>query len=216
MLIIPDKPKNSKKTFIHARDESPKMFENEWLDKLTRVHWTVPLLLFVPVIIYMLYKAIFLFQLSALTIIGYMLIGLFIWSFVEYFMHRFIFHYEPKNKIGQKLHFLFHGVHHDYPSDSKRLVLVPSMSIPLATGFYLLYFYIAGEVLTAPLFAGFIIGYLAYDMIHYALHHVQFDNAIWQKLKDHHMVHHFSEPDNGFGVSNNLWDVIFGTMFKKK
>ena len=87
----------------------------------------------------MLYLSIFDFKIGVLSIVGLVIFGLFIWTITEYLLHRFIFHLELKSKIGARIHFIFHGVHHDYPSDSRRLVMPPSVSIPLATLFYFLF-----------------------------------------------------------------------------
>jgi sterol desaturase/sphingolipid hydroxylase (fatty acid hydroxylase superfamily) len=115
-----------------------------------------------------------------------------------------------------KIHFIFHGVHHDYPSDSKRLVMPPSVSIPLAVLFYFLFKLILGGTLVAPFFVGFIAGYLFYDITHYAVHHFNIRNKFWLAIKKHHIRHHFENPELGFGVSSPLWDEIIGTNFPKK
>ena len=60
---------------------------------------------------------------------------------------------------------------------------------------------------------GFLFGYLVYDMIHYAVHHANFTNKYWIALKTHHLKHHFKDPDKGFGVSSQVWDVIVGSNF---
>ena len=64
--------------------------------------------------------------------------------------------------------------------------------------------------------AGFGLGYLAYDMIHYAVHHAPVRHPVFKKLQKHHMVHHYHDPEHGFGVSSVLWDKAFGTVFPKK
>src|SRR3990172_5022542 len=64
----------------------------------------------------------------------------------------------------------------------------------------------------APLFSGFIIGYLAYDLIHYATHHFPMRWGFLKFLKRYHMMHHYKTPDARFGVSSPLWDKVFGTM----
>jgi sterol desaturase/sphingolipid hydroxylase (fatty acid hydroxylase superfamily) len=63
-----------------------------------------------------------------------------------------------------------------------------------------------------PLFAGFILGYLAYDLIHYATHHFMMRKGALKFLKRYHMQHHYKTPDRRFGVSSPLWDMVFGTM----
>jgi sterol desaturase/sphingolipid hydroxylase (fatty acid hydroxylase superfamily) len=112
------------------------------------------------------------------------------------------------------MHFLLHGVHHDYPNDSKRLVMPPSVSIPLAVLFYGLFILVLGEVYTAPFLAGFLVGYICYDEIHYATHHAPMKSRFWLAIKHHHILHHFRDPERGFGVSNPAWDYVFGTAYK--
>ncbi|HEY5327432.1 MAG TPA: fatty acid hydroxylase, partial [Mucilaginibacter sp.] len=115
------------------------MFKSDLLESLSKVHFTVPLFIFIPVIIFCIYKDI-VNGMGIITFLELFILGLFVWTFTEYIMHRFVFHYMPEDKPwAQRLHFIFHGVHHDYPSDAKRLVLPPSISIPLAAGFYFLF-----------------------------------------------------------------------------
>jgi sterol desaturase/sphingolipid hydroxylase (fatty acid hydroxylase superfamily) len=204
------------KKFISNKDETVRMFRNDFLESLSKVHPAVPLIIFVPVILYMLYFSIFTLKISALSIVGLIIFGLFIWTITEYLLHRFIFHWELKSKLGARIHFIFHGVHHDYPSDSKRLVMPPSVSIPLATFFYFLFRFLIGEISINPFFAGFLIGYLFYDMTHYAVHHFNMHSKFWLAIKNHHIKHHYQSPDKGYGVSSPIWDYIFRTQFLKK
>ena len=201
------------KNFVSNKDETVRMFKSDFFESLSRVHFTVPLYIFLPIIFYFLYRSIWIFELKFLSIVSLIIIGLFIWTLTEYTLHRFIFHFQPKSQFGQKLHFIFHGVHHDYPSDSKRLVMPPSVSLPLATIFYLLFTIILGVSFVAPFFVGFLIGYLFYDISHYAIHHFNMHGKIWLAIKNHHMKHHYQDPAKGFGVSTPLWDIIIGTNF---
>jgi sterol desaturase/sphingolipid hydroxylase (fatty acid hydroxylase superfamily) len=204
------------KNFISNSQESTRMFKSDLLEALSKVHYLVPVFIFVPVILASTYIALFVKSIGIVTYFEFFLVGLFVWTFVEYIMHRFIFHYVPKNKIGLRLHFIFHGVHHDYPSDAKRLVLPPSVSIPLATLFYFLFDAILPTNYIFGFFPGFILGYLFYDISHYAIHHFNFKGNIWKKIKQHHMLHHYQAPERGFGVSSPLWDKIFRSDFVKK
>jgi sterol desaturase/sphingolipid hydroxylase (fatty acid hydroxylase superfamily) len=142
--------------------------------------------------------------------------GLVAWTFAEYVMHRFVFHYHPSSEFGKRIHFIFHGIHHDYPNDSLRLVLPPSVSIPLALLFYLLFTLILPSNWLFPFFAGFILGYLCYDMMHYAIHHANIKGKWWNDIRSHHLKHHYQDDESGFGVSSPLWDLIFGSNFKQK
>jgi sterol desaturase/sphingolipid hydroxylase (fatty acid hydroxylase superfamily) len=194
------------------------MFKSDFLEVLSKVHWTVPLYIFVPVIGYCSYKY---FDIMGLNIFGYLglfIFGLFIWTITEYIMHRFVFHYHPSEKLewAQRLHFIMHGVHHDYPSDAKRLVLPPSLSIPLASGFFFLFKWLLPVDYIWGFFPGFILGYLIYDISHYAMHHFNFKSGIFKKIKQHHMLHHYQDPEKGYGVSSPFWDKIFRSDFLKK
>lgn len=201
------------KNYISNKDETPRMFENDFLEFLSKVHWSVPLFIYLPVIFYCFYKSIFIFSLAFVEILLLIFVGIIIWTFTEYTLHRFIFHYNPKSNFGKKLHFMFHGVHHDYPNDSKRLVMPPSVSIPLASLFFFLFWNILGEVKVFPFFIGFIGGYLFYDITHYAIHHYNMRNKFWLYIKNHHMKHHYQNPGLGYGVSQPTWDFVFKTNF---
>lgn len=204
-----------KPKFVSNSQESTRMFKSDFLELFSKVHYTVPLFLFVPVVAYFVYKTFFVLEVNVLTALLFVVLGLFIWSFTEYVMHRFLFHYHPTSKFGQRIHFIFHGIHHDYPNDANRLVMAPAISIPLAFFYYYLFQLALSEVYVAPFFVGFVIGYLFYDMSHYAIHHATFKSGIWAKIKMHHMVHHYRDDENGYGVSSKFWDLIFRTDFKK-
>ncbi len=200
------------KHFVSNKDESVRMFDSDFLDFFSRVHWSAPLFIFVPVIIYFTLRGAYIYDLSALTIAGYFIAGLAFWTLAEYLLHRFVFHFHPKNPSLKALFWSIHGVHHDYPQDSKRLVMVPSLSIPLAALFYLIFLATFGAHAAAPFFAGFIAGYLAYDMTHYAIHHHHIRNKYLLGVKSHHMAHHYRNPRRGYGVSSDIWDRVFGTL----
>ena len=203
------------KNFVSNKDETVRMFKSDFLEAFSKVHFSVPLYIYLPVISYFLYKSIMVFDIPELNIFYLVLLGIIVWSFTEYSLHRFVFHHQPKSPFGAKMHFIFHGVHHDYPSDSKRLVMPPSVSIPLAALFYFLFESILTRVMVAPFFVGFLTGYLFYDMTHYAVHHFNLHNRFWLAIKKHHMKHHYQDATKGFGVSSPVWDKIIGTDFPK-
>ncbi len=204
------------KNYISNSQESVRMFKSNLLEALSKVHFLVPVFIFVPVIGYFIYEA-FEKNIGVATFFEMFALGLFIWTLVEYIMHRFLFHYMPPDKPwALRLHFIFHGVHHDYPSDAKRLVLPPSVSIPLATGFYFLFNAILPANYIYGFFPAFLLGYLFYDETHYAIHHFNFKGNIWKKIKQHHMLHHYQDPARGYGVSSPFWDKIFRSDFTKK
>lgn len=205
-----------KKNFISNSSESIRMFKSGFLESLSKVHFYVPLIVYIPVITYLCWLAFADSQMGFLSFAAWLIAGLFIWTIVEYVMHRFVFHFYPKSPFLKRIHFIFHGVHHDYPNDAKRLVMPPSASIPMALGLYFVFLYILPAGTIYAFFAGFLIGYLMYDMLHYALHHANFKSPFWKKLKHHHMLHHYSDPTKGYGVSSAMWDKILGSDFEKK
>ena len=192
------------------------MFQNNFLESMSKMHFTLPLFIFIPVISYFIYETIVQHKVSWFLAIILAFAGAFAWTLVEYLMHRFLFHYKPSSHWGKRLHFVFHGVHHDYPNDAKRLVMAPAVSIPLAIIFYASFRWIMGEYFVAPFFSGFVLGYLFYDMTHYAIHHLTINNGLWMKIKKHHMIHHYKDGDHGYGVSSKLWDLVFKTDFGDK
>ncbi|MFT3679317.1 MAG: sterol desaturase family protein [Ferruginibacter sp.] len=203
-----------KKNYISNSEESVRMFKSSLFEALSKVHFSIPLFIYIPVIIYFSVMA-FMDGISIGEFILYFAFGFAVWTITEYLLHRFIFHYMPSSKIGLRLHFIFHGVHHDYPRDKKRLVMPPSASIPLAALFYFLFSLCLTKVHLYAFFPAFLLGYLMYDMMHYAMHHYNFKSGIMKRIKQHHMLHHYQDPDHGYGVSSSLWDIIFNSGFPK-
>jgi hypothetical protein len=83
------------KNFVSLKDETIRMFENPILDWMSRIHWATPLIVWVPVVLYCFYQASIVYQFGWIKIPVLFLIGLFIWTLSEYFVHRFVFHYHP-------------------------------------------------------------------------------------------------------------------------
>ena len=189
---------------------SPPMFENQLLDRLSRVHPAVPVIIFVPAITVL---AVLGFQEMA---VGPALLwaagGYGFWTLSEYWIHRAIFHFEPEEGLGARFHWIIHGVHHDHPNDPLRLVMPPSVSVPLSSLFVLGFWAVLGFPVAFMFGAGFLAGYLAYDMTHYALHHHTPTSALGKRLRELHMRHHFQDHTKGFGISAPYWDKVFRTF----
>jgi dihydroceramide fatty acyl 2-hydroxylase len=149
---------------------------------------------------------------SLLSTIALVLAGYVVWTLVEYWMHRVVFHWEPDHGIGAQLHWLIHGVHHEHPNDPKRLVMPPLASLPLAAAFALVFRAVLGADHWWGLTAGFLGGYLIYDSLHYALHHHTPTSRLGRRLRELHLRHHFQDDTRGFGISAPWWDVVFGTF----
>jgi sterol desaturase/sphingolipid hydroxylase (fatty acid hydroxylase superfamily) len=194
---------------VSNRDETVRMFENPVLEYFSHIHPATPVVVFVPIIAW---RAVAAFtSTTMLQTAVVMLAGIVLWTLVEYTIHRFVFHIEPKTEWGKRIHFMVHGVHHDYPRDSTRLVMPLLVSVPLAA-----LFYVAFQLMVTPfhdaLFSGFLTGYVAYDVIHYATHHWPMKGPVGRFLKEYHMKHHYVDDHTAYGVSSPLWDVLLGTL----
>lgn len=201
------------RAYVSTKDESVRMFKSDFMEFFSHVHPATPLVLYLPVIGYMLYAAFFQSKLSILAVAALFPLGVLSWTLLEYIIHRYVFHYEPKSRLGKRLHFIVHGVHHDYPNDARRLVMPPSISIPLAIVFWVLFALTFGRF-APPISAGFGFGYVCYDSIHYAIHHFAMKRGVWSWLKQYHLRHHYKDDHAGYGVSSPLWDYVFRTTRK--
>jgi sterol desaturase/sphingolipid hydroxylase (fatty acid hydroxylase superfamily) len=200
---------------INHDPEPIRLFKSDFLEFFTHIHPVVVLIIWVPVALYFLVTGIGAAREGGDVLIG-VLLGMFLWTFTEYVVHRFAFHLEPRTPWQEKVIFLVHEIHHVQPQCKTRLVMPPAASIPMALIFYALFYLVFGVVLgigywIAPTFAGFIIGYLIYDMTHYATHHFPMRWGFLKALKRYHMQHHYKTPNQRFGVSSPLWDIVFGT-----
>jgi sterol desaturase/sphingolipid hydroxylase (fatty acid hydroxylase superfamily) len=193
---------------------SPPMFESRLLDALSRVHPAVPVLIFAPAIVLM--AAWSLSMLSLLASAGLLLVGYALWTLFEYWLHRLVFHFEPEDGIGARLHWIIHGVHHDHPNDPMRLVMPPAVSVPLGAGVFGLMYLVVGHRYAPGLGAGFFAGYLVYDLMHYYLHHFAPRGRLGRMLRERHMRHHFQDDTKGFGISAPYWDSVFRTSARAK
>jgi sterol desaturase/sphingolipid hydroxylase (fatty acid hydroxylase superfamily) len=204
-----DVPRNPRSAWLRA---SPPMFESELLDAFSRIPWTVVPAVYVPWIGVLARRSLQTTppaRAAALAAAGYA--G---WTLTEYVMHRHVFHYEPRSRIGQRLHWTLHGVHHDHPNDPLRLVMPPSVSVPLSALFFAGFRLALGPA-AHPVGVGFWLGYLGYDMVHYHVHHRRPKTRAGRWLRELHMRHHFSDHTRGFGVSAPWWDRVFRTELRR-
>jgi dihydroceramide fatty acyl 2-hydroxylase len=192
---------------------SPPLFDSPTLDRLTRVHHLVPVALFAPIVAALTVLAL---RAQGVVAVAWLAAGYALWTFAEYWLHRVVFHFEPEHPIGQRLHFLAHGVHHEHPNDPKRLVMPPSVSLPVAALFGALFLRTVGTPVVYGLFAGFLVGYLVYDELHFFLHHGAPRSRLGRFLRERHMRHHFQDDSRGFGVSAPYWDTVFGTAARAR
>lgn len=196
---------------MEIQTSSSRLFQNDFLERLTHVHHNTPLFIYIPVILVVLASAYFYSKVTLSWLVGGFVWGILNWTLFEYFLHRFVFHYEPKTDWGKRFHYLFHGIHHDFPEQKDRLVMPPVSSIPISAAVFGLHYLLLGSA-GFPLYAGFTAGYLYYEFVHYSVHHKKKSGWTWNDTqRKNHLTHHFKDADNRFGVTSPLWDFVFGT-----
>ena len=199
---------------IHNKGQA-QLFRNQYLEMLTKTHPLVIWGIYLPLIIYFLYYSNATLGFSIWRISLTFFIGIFSWTFFEYIMHRFIFHFIAESERSRKIVYVMHGNHHEYPRDRERLFMPPVPSIILSsTVFLLIYAFIQKN--TFMFFPGFILGYLLYGSMHYAIHAWNPPFKWLKPLWRNHHLHHYKNDHRGFGVSTTVWDRVFGTMFNLK
>jgi sterol desaturase/sphingolipid hydroxylase (fatty acid hydroxylase superfamily) len=195
-----------------SRAETCRMFESDFLERFSRIHPATPFVAWIPVAGLFVVRSVLRHDLAPLVIAATFLSGVLAWTLAEYVLHRYVFHWTNETAWGKRIHFLLHGVHHDYPSDKDRLVMPLLTSVPLAVIFYTLFTVTLGRAIGEPAFAGFVVGYLFYDGTHYYVHHFVPVWRLGKLLRRHHLTHHHADHDGGFGVSTPLWDLVFRSM----
>ena len=191
-----------------------RLFKSELMEIMTKTHPLVIYSMYFPVIAFMLYYGVAYRGLSVTREVLVFAAGIFTWTFFEYLMHRYLFHMIVDSPRARKFVYTMHGVHHEFPRDRERLFMPPVPSIIIACMLFALMHFVMGWNALA-FFPGFLLGYLTYGSMHFAIHVFappRFMKALW---RNHHL-HHYKAPDKGFGVSSVFWDVVFRTVPKKE
>ncbi len=196
------------------------IFKNKYLEYLTKTHPLVIWGLYIPILGFMLYYSASRLGFGIASIVLIFFSGMFFWSLFEYLIHRFVFHFVAESKRALRIVYVIHGNHHEYPRDKERLFMPPVPSLLLAS-FVFTTMYFAGYLFgissyAFSFFPGFILGYLIYGTMHYAIHAWNPPFKWMKPLWRNHHLHHYKKTELGFGVSSTLWDHVFGTMFDLK
>ena len=199
---------------IHNKGQA-QLFRNQYLEMLTKTHPLVIWGMYLPIISYFLYLSNARFDFSVLRVIMTFLGGMLFWTFFEYLMHRFAFHFIADNPKIQRFIYVLHGNHHEYPRDKERLFMPPVPSLIIASAFFFLFYSLMG-LNVFMFFPGFLLGYLMYGTMHFAIHAWNPPYKWMKPLWRNHHLHHYKNEHNGYGVSSTIWDHVFGTMFDLK
>lgn len=195
-------------------DKQPPLFKNPVLEKFSRTHISLPLIIFTGISAGLIYYGVQNEGVALTTAITLFIVGFLSFTLLEYSAHRFVYHMDATKDWQEEMKYKFHGVHHDFPKDKTRLALPPIVSIILASGLFLLFKLAMGTAVFGFL-PGVLMGYTAYLGVHYAVHAFRPPNNFLKTLWIHHGIHHYKQSDRAFGVSSPLWDYIFRTMPKR-
>jgi sterol desaturase/sphingolipid hydroxylase (fatty acid hydroxylase superfamily) len=187
-----------------------RIFKNNLLEKLTKSSPRLTALFYSALLAGFFYLSYLNTSLNLWQTLGIFLSGVLLWTLIEYILHRYIFHIDDYFPVLKRLHYIFHGVHHENPRDHERLFMPPVPGAMVALFLFGVFFLVMSYYAFA-LMAGISTGYLLYSYIHYMVH--TRPSKLWfHKLWIHHLKHHHKFPDKAYGVSSPLWDIIFGTM----
>ena len=199
---------------IHNKGQA-QLFKNPYLEMLTKTHPLVIWGMYLPMIIGFPWYTANKFQFTSIIIATVFIAGVLFWSLFEYLMHRFVFHMVAESERARKFIYVLHGNHHEYPRDKERLFMPPVPSLIISSLIFFAMYAIMGNY-AFVFFPGFMLGYLMYGTMHYAIHAwnppIKWMKPLW---RNHHL-HHYKNEEQGFGVSSTLWDHVFGTMFDLK
>jgi len=196
-----------------------RIFQNDFLESLTKTNPVQNIVVYGLTIASMIYVALMIKHIPLLEFVGLFVFALFFWTFAEYILHRYMFHFVNENPLVKRFHFIMHGSHHEFPKDEERLLMPPVPGLILATILFTVFFMIFSILgftdYTWAFFPGFFLGYLLYSFVHRATHVYKPPRGL-QILWTHHSLHHYKYPNKCFGVSNTIWDHVFGTMPPKQ
>lgn len=185
------------------------IFANAFLERFTKSNPKKTIVFYLLLIFSFLYLSYLYAQINILETVGLFVFGLLAWTFMEYILHRYIFHIDEYFPILKRFHYIIHGVHHENPKDKERLFMPPVPGTIIASILFL-FWYLFLTMNALAFMAGICTGYLLYSYIHYSVHTKP--SPLLRKLWVHHAKHHYKYPDKAFGVSSPLWDIIFKTM----
>jgi len=137
-------------------------------------------------------------------VVAFVLLGLLVFSFMEYVFHRWLFHGRVPLLAGG------HAAHHANPQGYDAWpFFLPALVLFCVAGAFALVIPLAYAELLA---SGIAFGYVAYGLGHFVIHRMRFRRPLVRRWAARHHIHHH-HPDCNFGVTSALWDALFGTRY---
>lgn len=139
-------------------------------------------------------------------------LGLVLWTFLEYVLHRWAFH---ERVLGMKVA-REHIEHHAKVDYFAPLSVKLAIAAPIVGAIFVVGLVVGGAFAGAVSFAsglviGVLTGWIVYEVIHRRIHVAGPINAYGRWARRHHLSHHFGNAKLNHGVSTPFWDHVFGT-----
>jgi 4-hydroxysphinganine ceramide fatty acyl 2-hydroxylase len=141
------------------------------------------------------------------ALLGSMMAGLLVFTFVEYAMHRWYFH--GPSEFAATLH----RGHHHQPRSPTAIPCLSSAATPVI--FWWPLSCLMGGTQACFFLSGLLGGYFYYSLVHHLQHRVRGSALPLRSLRRIWAVHgiHHARANVNFGVTTSLWDRIFRTYY---
>jgi len=136
--------------------------------------------------------------------------GVVVFSFVEYAIHRWLFHARDGVMVAM------HHAHHEDPHGHSALPCVTSAVVAVVSWSVLAA--IVGQQIACFFLCGLLSGYFSYASLHHLEHRVRISAVPLRWLQRRwaaHSVHH-RLVDANFGVTTSFWDHVFRTDYRSR
>ena len=170
----------------------------------TRANYWGEFAIDIPLGVVLIFASLRRHDLSPLAVVLTIGFGLILFSFFEYFIHRWLFHGSVRIMAEG------HNAHHLNPMGYDSLpFFLPAMVLMILTGIF---------VLLMPMSKAFLLtgtitfGYVTYGLSHFSIHHTSFHQSWAKHWSAHHLIHH-RHTNSNFGVTTSTWDVLLGTRY---
>ena len=143
--------------------------------------------------------------------------GVVYWTFCEYALHRWLYHWTPHNRALRRVIESFHVYHHRTPDDRAVWNAGPALVVLLAALLTLPPMLLLGGVSRAAwVMLGAVLAYAAYEIVHHECHARVHTRGPLVYLQAFHLRHHQRNWRRNFGVTNPFWDWLFGTLARRE
>jgi len=148
------------------------------------------------------YLCLWRFQMPVLNFLAWFTIGAAIYTFLEYWFHRFL------------LHKILHSIHNNHHLVPRNLRIIATPLLPVQfVGFSVTFIMVQyiGRDISYALNTGICFGQCMMDLVHVAFHS-PYRPWFLESARSFHLHHHFLEDGNAHGLTTSFWDMIFGTF----